>query len=364
MIMITSRSEQKRLVEKQIVDNIHVIYIRNKYSNDMGIVSRFYSFLRFVLLSTIQSLRIERIDLLIATSTPLTVGIPALVLRSLRRTKFLFEVRDLWPEAPIQLGGLKNRTLRRIALSLEKRIYVRAEHIIALSPGMRDGVLARNIPSDKVSMIPNMSKVDRFYPRDPNLDIADKYSIDTSKFNCIYFGALGLTNGIEYIVKAAKSLSNKGNKKINILFVGAGSMARWLEEIKKQPDIYNIQYLGPLSMNVLSEVVNLCSVSLVTFKNIPILYTNSPNKLFDSLSAGKPVIVNSPGWTKKLVEEKECGAYVDPENSDELVKLLEDWSLAPDVIRRLGENARKLAETEYDKSILTKKFLTIVNQYV
>jgi len=116
-------------------------------------------------------------------------------------------------------------------------------------------------------------------------------------------------------------------------------------------------------MKETSEVVNVCDISVVPFLNIPILSTNSPNKLFDSLAAGKPIIVNSNGWTKKMVEENSCGAFVDPENPNELFELIMEWKNHPNLLKIMGDNSRKLAETTYDESILTKRFASIINTF-
>jgi len=125
-----------------------------------------------------------------------------------------------------------------------------------------------------------------------------------------------------------------------------------------------VKYLGTFNMEETSELVNLCDASLVTFTNIPILYTNSPNKLFDSLSAGKPIIVNSPGWTKTLVEESQCGIYVDPESPQNFVEKLMALKDNQKLLQEMGANSRMLAETTYDKSILCKQFCDVVDNLV
>ena len=98
-------------------------------------------------------------------------------------------------------------------------------------------------------------------------------------------------------------------------------------------------------------------MSIVSFKDLPILYTNSPNKLFDSLSAGKPIIVNSAGWTKRLVEENSCGYYVNPNKPSELADKILFLQSHPEVLKQQGLASRRLAETKYDKSILCKQFV-------
>jgi glycosyltransferase involved in cell wall biosynthesis len=352
------RSAKKR-IERSTVDGITLITLKVNYSQSMGVMARLKSFTHFMLVSTYIALKEKDIDFVIATSTPLTIGFPALVLKKIRRIPYLFEVRDLWPEVPIQMGGLKNKLGIKIAKWFERTIYKNASHIIALSPGMQDGVIQVGTPPEKVSMIPNMSKIDKFWPRENNLTLMNELGIRASSFKIIYFGAVGEANAIDYILDSAALL--KDNKEIDFIFIGNGSKQTFIEESIINQKLTNVQYLGVFNMEKTSEIVNMCDVSLVTFSNIPILATNSPNKLFDSLSAGKPIIVNSNGWTKELVEKNECGIFVDPESPHDFVKKLLKLKESPQVLKKMGLNSRRLAETEYDKSILCKKFADIVD---
>ncbi|MEE4197215.1 MAG: glycosyltransferase family 4 protein [Bacteroidales bacterium] len=362
VIMITSRPKQKKLIEKHIIDGIEVIYIKNFYSNNMGILRRMIAFFSFMIKSAWIALFQRDIHLVFATSTPLTVGIPALLMKWIRRVPYVFEVRDLWPEVPIQMGALRNPLLRKLALILEKSIYQNAIHIIALSPGMKDGVINKGIEASKVSMIPNMSKIDKFWQRPKNKLIAEKFNIDLKKMNVIHFGAMGKANGLEYILRSAEHLKNMGINSINFIFMGKGAVKKNMIFIIKEKSLTNVQIIDAQPMGVVSEIVNLCDVSMVPFANIPILQTNSPNKLFDSLSAGIPVIVNSAGWTKDLLEKYSCGVYVDPDNPQELADTLIKWSRRREKVLEMGRNSRELAEKVYDKSILSKKFVSIMDK--
>ena len=137
-------------------------------------------------------------------------------------------------------------------------------------------------------------------------------------------------------------------------------MEKVLKQSAREEGLKNMHFYGNIAMNKLSEIVNFCDVSLVTFSNLPILATNSPNKLFDSLSAGKPIIVNSPGWTKDLVRSVKCGLFVRPENHDELVESILTLKNNPDLAKQMGENSRALAENKYDKSILCAQFAEVI----
>jgi glycosyltransferase involved in cell wall biosynthesis len=358
VIMLSTNSDFEKRVTEITVDGFKVIYIKVPYDNKMSLIKRAKSFFMFMISSTIVAFKISKIDLVIATSTPLTIGFPALMLNLLKRIPYIFEVRDLWPEVPIILGGLKNPLLIKLAKAFEKCIYNNALHIIALSPGMKSGVISTGIQDKKVSMIPNMSKVDEFYPREKDWLLCQNLGLNIGSFKIIHFGSLGLANGADSVIDSAIML--KEVKDVEFVFLGGGSTEEHLKERCIAHNLTNVHFIGKHSMKVTSEIVNLADVSIVSFLDLPILYTNSPNKLFDSLSAGKPIIVNSAGWTKKLVEEHQCGFYVNPNNPKELVDKILFLKNNLSIMLRMGEASRQIAETKYDKKILCKEYLDLV----
>lgn len=357
VIIITSKDLNGEKKEMVTIDGIQVIYLNEAYDQNMSVFRRLKAFLNFVWKSTLVANKQKHIDFVIATSTPLTIGIPALFLKWSKNTPYVFEVRDLWPEVPIQMGAIKNPFLKWLTRKFEKTIYENAEHVIALSPGMREGVM-KYVPKEKTSMVPNMAKKDEFWPREKNVDLEKRLGLNPKSFKVIHFGALGLANGADAIVESAKRL--KDDDSIEFLFVGGGATEEQLKEECLINDLENVKFLGRFNMEDTSEIVNLSDVSMVSFKDLPILYTNSPNKFFDSLSAGKPIIVNSAGWTKNIVEEYNCGYYVNPNHPQELVDKIIYLRENPDKLKSLGKNARKLAELKFDKSILTRKFIEVI----
>lgn len=362
VVMVTSTNTRRPNQGVEIVDGIEVHYMKNEYSNYMSIPQKIFSFLKFIGLAIKESKRQKGIDLVFATSTPLTIGYIALQLKRSKGWKYIFEVRDLWPEFPIQMGAIKNKVTIKVLKWLEKKIYEEAEHIIALSPGMKDGVVATGISSEKCTMIPNMSKPDEFYPHQPSKEIAHKFGINMDNFNIVHFGSMGKANGLSYIIETAKSLSDKGVENIDFIFMGDGATCPILKKQVEDLGLKNVKFLGSHPMKIVVEVVNCCDVSITSFLDLPILYTNSPNKLFDSLSAGKPIIVNSAGWTKDLVEKDDCGFYVDPQNPQDFVDKILKYYQDKELLQKWSQNARKLSIEVYDKNILTKKVVDVIEK--
>lgn len=357
--MLTSSSKFSEDIKVVNIDGIEVVYIKEDYDQNMSVSRRLKAFLKFMYKSSVVGWKQKDIDLVIATSTPLTIGIPALILKWFKKKPFVFEVRDLWPEVPIQMGAIKNSWTIKTTRLLEKTIYKNASRVFALSPGMQDGVV-KYIPKEKTSMIPNMAKMEEFWPRGKNDQLMEKLGLKKDSFKIVHFGSLGLANGAHSIIESAKLL--KDREDIEFLFVGGGSTEQDLVDEVEKNNLKNVKFLGKFPMTDVSEIVNFSDVSMISFLDIPILYTNSPNKLFDSLSAGKPIIVNSAGWTKDIAEKYHCGYYVNPNHPEELVGKILYLKDNPEVVKNMGQNARKLAETVYDKSILCKKFVKVIEQ--
>lgn len=355
--MLTSSTKFEEDVKDVDVDGIKVIYLKEDYDQNMSIARRLKAFVNFMYKASRIGLQQKNIDLVIATSTPLTIGIPALVLKWFKNIPFVFEVRDLWPEVPIQMGAFTNPILVWGTRLLEKTIYKNAAHVIALSPGMQDGVV-KYIPRERTSMISNMAKMDEFWPREKNKALINQLGLQEESFKIIHFGSLGKANGAHTIIESAKLM--KDRKDVEFLFVGGGSTEQELINEVEKHQLTNVKFLGKFPMKEVSEIVNFCDVSIVSFLDLPILYTNSPNKLFDSLSAGKPIIVNSAGWTKDIVEQYTCGYYVNPNQPSELVQRIDQLIAQPEMVKNMGTNSRKLAETIYDKSILSEQFVQTI----
>ncbi len=360
VVLITSTDERVHNAGVEMVDGIEVHYVINPYSNYMSPFKKVRAFLRFIHLAIKEVQSINNVDLVYATSTPLTVGYIAMKIKSRYKIPYVFEVRDLWPEFPIQIGAIKNKLVIRYLKSLEKRIYMNSEFVVALSPGMLDGVLSTGFPVDKTAMIPNMSKPDFFYPHTPDSKIAARFGINLSDFNVIHFGSMGRANGLKYIIDAAKICAKRGANDICFFFMGSGATEPLLKRMVEEDKLSNVRFLGKHNMFTVSEVVNCCDATITSFINLPILRTNSPNKLFDSLSAGKPIIVNSAGWTKQMVEEEDCGFFVDPDKPEDLASMLIKYKDDAEQLRIWGDNARRLSTDKYDKSILTAQVADVL----
>ncbi|EUJ30974.1 group 1 glycosyl transferase [Listeria floridensis FSL S10-1187] len=222
------------------IDGIDVRAVASEYSNYMGKSARIKEFLNFMRQAEKVGKQVEDVDIIFATSTPLTIGIPAMRLSKKLKVPFVFEVRDLWPEAPIEMGYIRSKPMIYALKKLEKRIYKKASYIISLSPGMEKGVLDTGISKEKVSVISNLADTELF--QDKNIDeslreeIIQKYELQ-NKFIMTHIGAMGEANGLEYLLRGADILQKQGNDDIAILIVGDGKTKPGLEAYAKEHNL-------------------------------------------------------------------------------------------------------------------------------
>lgn len=354
---IYSKSDLKanKLIEDQEFEGIKVKVLNVIIDNKQSFLKRIWSFLKFSLLSSYYAMKLPA-DIVIASSGPITIGLPGLVAKYLRGRKLVFETRDLWPEGAIELGIIKNKTIQNIAYWFEKVCYKASSFIITLSPGMTQNIKKR-FGFDKVDDVTNAANIELFSEIKEFNDRAVK-----TKSYAIYTGNIGLVNNSTWLFNAAKQLKNLGREDIKILLIGEGQQREELEELAKKEGLNNFIRLGLMPKNELVGYVQNAFVSLVPLKDSPVLDTSSPNKFFESLAAGVPVVQNTQGWMKDFLSEHNVGFTLDPNDPKELALKLIEIHDDPQKTEIMGRKALEVAKNYFDKTYLADKMLNILNR--
>lgn len=341
------------------VDGLDLILLGGYYTNHLADWRRAWQFIRVMLRASMLRRLPHRPDVVVASSTPLTIGVPGWILARRYGVPFVFEVRDLWPEAPIQLGVLRNPLLQRIARRLERFLYRRSDAIIPLSPGMEAGVLAAGADPAKVVTIPNASDTDLFDPARRDRSHLDQLEVG-DRFVAVHAGMMGAANGLDYVLETARELDARGDDTISIVVIGEGSTRARLRERARELGLTNISFPGAIAKEQLAPIVSSCDAAIVSFADFPVLATNSPNKLFDALAAGLPCIVNSNGWTRPLIEQHDAGCWVDVREPAQMADALQRLAADEQLRARQGRNARTLAEQVFARDRLAGRFTELL----
>lgn len=343
------------------IAGIPAVVIPVPYSNAMSFSKRIRAFFQFAWHASREAMR-QRADVVFATSTPLTIAIPGILVHLRRRIPMVFEVRDLWPELPIAVGALKNPLAKVAARWLEWIAYHSSAHIVVLSPGMAKGVMRRGISPERVTVIPNSCDLDLFdVPPEQGRPIRERLNLTSEQPLIVYTGTFGLINGVDYLVDVAAAIRDFAPD-VHFLLVGKGA--------KREVVTHKAQATGVLGKNVtiwdsvpkieLPSVLAAATVATSVVLPLKPLWNNSANKFFDALAAGKPIAINHGGWQADLLQETGAGIVLSPDNPVEGARQLATFVQDHARLKSARKAARHLARTRFDRDMMASQLEDIL----
>ncbi|MEM6335820.1 MAG: glycosyltransferase family 4 protein [Bacteroidota bacterium] len=329
-----------------------------EYDNRMSIRQRLPAFGKYALKAWHTGRKLERPDIIFGTSTPLSAAWAAARVAQAHRVPWVFEVRDLWPDFPVQMGALRNPLARNALYRLERRLYHDAAHVVALSPDMASHVEAKGVPANRVTTVVNGTSFDlseRWTSKDSQR-IRSETGIGSRRV-ILYAGTLGRANAIPTLIETARRFGDRDD--VALVFVGYGYHRESVEQLAKQQQ--NVWWMPAESKWKAYRWFELADVAIVPFIDRPVLASNSPIKFFDALGAGTPVVVTNPGWTARLVTTERLGRVVPPEAPAALASALTDLlSLSQDQYAALSTRCHTYARTHFDRTTLAKTVESIL----
>lgn len=344
------------------VDGIRVIELHLPYSNADSFLKRSFTFLKFAARSVGIALS-ESYDLLFATSTPLTAAIPGIVARPIRRKPFVFEVRDLWPELPREMGVITNPVILWSLGVLERMGYRMADHVIGLAPGIVEGIKARSPAGRATSLIPNGCDLTVFVPA----EAAERSipGVEADDFVAVFTGAHGLANGLHAVLDAAAELRKRNQEHVKFVFIGDGMQKQELRERAAREELSNCVFLDPVPKGELAKLMQSADLGLMILANVEAFYFGtSPNKFFDYIAGGMPVLCNYPGWVSEMLVEWGAGVAVPPDDPAAFADALTDLAAKPESLAQMGRRARELAARQFDREKLADQFVDVMESVV
>jgi glycosyltransferase involved in cell wall biosynthesis len=331
---------------------IRVHWLPVRYSNAMTYRERLRAFGAYALAAGPKATALGG-DIVFATSTPLTIAIPAVYASKRLGAPMVFEVRDLWPEMPIAVGAIRG-PLKGPARWLARFAYRNAAQVVALSPGMRDGVVRYGYPPERVHVIPNGSDLDLFAP-DPVSAARFRRSREWLRERqlVLYAGTLGRVNGVDYLARLAAEVLPLAPE-VRFLIIGSGQEESKVRDEAARLGVLdrNFFMLGRQPKREVRNAFAAATLSTSCFIDLEEMWSNSANKFFDSLASGTPVAINYGGWQASLLEQYGAGLVLAVDDMaaarDRLLEALADSSW----LKRAGAAARRLAEEKFSRDLL------------
>lgn len=343
--------------------DIHYVY---SYANFRGsFLKRFYYYLTYFFSTIVQSFTVKKLDVIYAVSTPLTVGFLGYIISRLRGVPYVFEVTDVWPDAPVACGVVKNKALIKLAHWLEMFCYNKAAHIVGLTRGICDNIIAKGIDPGKISIITNgvdFSLFNFVHGASKRSEIRTKYGFG-DRFVAMYMGAHGAYNSLGTIIEVATIVKN--DPRFLFVFVGDGDERQKLQQRTVDLGLKNVMFLKPVPRIESASLLSAADAFLLPNRKGDFFAGNLPNKLFDFLASARPVVVAGAGETPELVVAAECGRVGRAEDSQAMADSLIGLVAMPVEERiAMGAKGREYVLAHFGRNRLSEQFLGILTAAV
>lgn len=345
-------------------DGVRVIRCHVSESYNSNFLGRLWAYFSFTFSSILGGIRLAKdpYDVIMVTSPPLFVGITAVVLSWWKRTPFVFEVRDLWPESAIDTGVLTNQFIIRFAYWFEGYVYRKATLINVLTPAFRDALVQKkHIPAGKIIFIPNAADfaLSKELLTTFNRDQFRREHHLEDKFVITYVGAHGVANHLVQVLDTAELLHDT-----NVLFllIGNGMQKKSLVADAQQRGLTNLRFIDSVPKREVFKYILASEMGTSVLKNVATFKTVYSNKTFDYFSCKKPVLMAIDGVSRTLVEEAQAGQFVEPENPADFAQKIRFYLSHPEILARQGQNGYTYAQTHFDREVLAHKYLGFLKE--
>lgn len=342
------------------IEGIEVRRARTLNVINKGFIWRVIAFLGFMVSSVFKALGAGRVDVVMGTSPPIFQAGSAWFVSFLRRKPFLLEVRDLWPEFAVDMGVIKNRFIIWLARRVEKFLYARAAHILVNSPAFRDYMVDRHgIKPEKITLIPNGVDPSMYDPDEKGAEVRDEFNLH-GRFVVTYAGAMGPANDITTTIRAAELL--KDDERIHFLMVGDGKDRKKAEALKDELGLTNVTFAGLRSKQDMKAVLGATDACLATLMPIPMFKTVYPNKIFDYLAAGRPIIMSIDGVIREVVEKAQAGRFIEPGRPETIVEAVRAFASDPEGCAAMGRSGRAYVQQHFNRMDHAKAFVELLER--
>lgn len=359
--------EEKWTVKQYEGIELHILKL--DYDNKLGFMKRIQVFISFLREASKRLLKLKG-DVVLATSTPLTIAVPAIVKYWRHKTPYIFEVRDVWPEVPIAMGIIRNKIAIRALESFERYIYRKAAHVVALSDDMKRSVLRRTkLSEDRITVIPNIAEVNRFRDYKENDHLITSMIGFKPQRVLLYAGTFGEVNGLDYLVQMA-ALTQHIDPELKYLLLGDGKQKEAVVKMAADQGLLDriVFFAKPVPKSRLPQLYHECTAASSFVIPIKELWANSANKFFDCLAAGKPVVINHLGWQADVILKKNVGHVLGyertPEHMERTAAAFCDYMNNTALLEEQGRNAQAVAREQYSLEVAADKYLKTISSAV
>jgi glycosyltransferase involved in cell wall biosynthesis len=353
-------AEEKAQIEQ--VDGLKLSWLWS-FPHKVNDFRRIINMISFAFVFFFATLFRRKPDVFIASSPHLFLAYAGLLVARIKRIPFVFEVRDLWPDSLVKMGGVKKGAVLNALTWMESQLYKKSDQIIVLTEHQRQYISEKGIPLEKIDLIPNGVVVGSWQPDEQKrAEYREKLGVPQDDFVAIYTGAHGPANALEYVVQAGQYLPEKG---YSIMLIGDGPDKERLQKRVAELGLKNVHLLDPVPKAEIFDYTNAADFGIISLADNEVFRGARPNKLFDYTFLGKPIITTVDGEVRQIVEQNRVGVFSGAENPKGLAETIMQMSqYTPDRLIEIKANGREFIDREGDRQKLAKKFYGILRGLV
>ena len=343
----------------ETMDGIRVVRVWTYLAANRGTARRIINYLSYMLSALLWAIPRRKPELVIATSPQFFCGWAGVCLARLRRIPFVLEIRDIWPEAIVAVGAMRNKALLRLLEWLEKKMYAAAGLIVTVGQGYRLKLLEKGVPPEKIAVVMNGVDAELFQPRLPDRELKSSLGL-AGKFVCGFTGTIGMACGLEVVLKAARILKLRGRNGISFLLVGDGAVRAELDAMAAREGLANVVFAGRQNKRRMPDFISIMDACLVHLKKVELFRTVMPSKIFEAAGMAKPIIMGVQGDAAELIKKAGAGLEIEPENAGQLADAVCRLADEPESARRMGQSGHDYIIRHFNCDQLAQDYLHLL----
>jgi glycosyltransferase involved in cell wall biosynthesis len=348
--------------QRETVDGIEVIRVWTFLAANAGFLKRILNYVSYMVMAVWAGVFVRRPDVVIATSPQFFCGWAGVLVQFFRRIPFILEIRDIWPESIAAVGALKRGFAIRLLEWMERRMYLAADHIVAVGKGYRDNVTGKVPVSDRISVIYNGVDGDQFVPADKDAQFLQSHGMGT-RFVCSYVGTIGMAHGLETVLDAAQTLKESGRSDIGFLLVGDGAQREHLQQDCADRGLNDmVHFTGRLDKSEMPKVLASSDTLLVHLRACDLFTTVIPSKIFEAMAMQRPIIMGVRGESAGIVADSGAGIDMQPGDAASLVDCVTRLADDTELYQRLSRNGRQFVMDQFSRDSFAAAYLKLIHQ--
>lgn len=348
---------RNRIYQREAKDGINVVRVWTFVTANEGFLKRTLNYISYLCSAVLVSLFLPKADIVLSTSPQFFNGLAGYLVSKMRRTPWVLEIRDLWPESIVAVGAIKSPVIISLLEWIERFAYRKADWIVPVTDSFKTYMLAKGIEARKITVVKNGVDLAQYAPRDGASALAEELGVE-GKFVVSYFGTHGMAHHLQTILHAAHRLN--GSKNIIFMMVGDGAERRALLQMRDDMALGNVMMLDQQPKSRMRDFWALSDISLVLLKKSDLFKTVIPSKIFESLAMTKPIILGVEGESADLLRAANAGICIEPEQADELAAGVLELYQNLEQCQQLGRNGRRYVMEHFDRIVLARKLASVL----